>query len=84
MIIGGVPGDMRLPLVQATCRCGYVGKSRYPPTYMCSACYYGCRAKSNRDKAEKLRKRAAKLELEAIAFDERRKKFIERHPEAGQ
>jgi hypothetical protein len=78
-----VPGNKNLPLVEATCRCGHIGKSRYPRSYRCSACYYGSRAASNRTKAEKLRKKAARLEQEAKVFDRRRQAFVERHPEAG-
>lgn len=78
-----VPGDKSLPLVEATCLCSYVGKSRYPETYRCSACYYEARSKSTLAKAQKLRERADELETEAGVFDERRKAFIARHPEAG-
>ena len=64
-----VPGDKRLPLVSATCRCGYQGNSRYPQTYKCSACFFGARAASNRAKAKKLRKRADQFEAEADESD---------------
>ena len=79
-----VAGDKSLPLVGATCRCGYEGRSRYPDTYMCSACYYGARAEASRKKAKKRHKKAEELDQEAIKFDGQRQKFIGRHPEAGK
>lgn len=55
-----IPGK-RGQAVAATCRCGHVGRSNYPDTYLCSVCYYSSRAKNGLAKAEKLEARAQAL-----------------------
>ena len=67
-------------LVEATCKCGHVGKTEYPATYACTACYYSAKFEANLDRAMVLRARADKLVQEAAEFQVRIKAFRKKHP----
>lgn len=81
----GVPGDKSLPLVDAKCTtCPHVGKSRYPETYQCGACYYAMKARGRRKIAKEARDRAVKNDLQAEVYEKKSKEFMARHPGAGK
>jgi hypothetical protein len=51
--------------VDATCKCGYIGKSSYPKFYQCEACCQASLARMKLVRAGALEARAAKLRFEA-------------------